>query len=370
MNLFNMLGQALVDRMGSVTGEDYDNWDSEDGSGLRASGQPSPGMAGQLFNPNPQALGQAVAPDPVEVGDITVTGSRPPAPDPVVEVPGVPRIFRKPEPGVEGPAEGYRLGNNRPQDKLPFLRRIQDAMLMAPREKPYHRMTRDQERLKDAMDIYRVDKAAGLRAINDVDPAVALKVENDELDMDTKRLTAEGNLAYKEGMLENAAILRQQRVAELLGRFGRNLNEQNWPQLSKMLYERAVKGGFEGLIPPPGEKFDANWATQISNIGSSAYNQQRLEQIGENQETNAALRGESNEIARIRAQNSRLLANIAAERQRIQEERLRFEQERETWRRSNPYPKAGSGRRTGSNARRTGPTVNGQPLPPGAVPLN
>lgn len=315
------------------------------------------------------ALGQALlqsavgtpgfVPDQTEEDpeDINVTAYKPVAPqqrvvpptEPTVYEPGpLPRVFR-PEEKPEGAEYGYKLGNSRKEDKLPFIQNVQDAILMAYGMEPRNRMERDEARLKDAMDIYRQNKDDGIRAINDINPTLARTIyEKDaELGMKGQELSRQEQEAQRRAQAE-----RLKAFGTIASYANAIRDDASYQRMRPLLQAYIDDHKLQYSLPA---RYDAAIIQDLIKAAMGPYKDTRLEQQGANTESMIARRASASADSRAR---------VAQVEDRIEIARKEAESRaaKRQWEMDNPPASRSPERRTNSGG-------TSRPAPkPGAVP--
>ena len=194
---------------------------------------------------------------------------------------------------------------------------------MANEGKASYAPKRQQEKLQDAMAVYQQDQKAGLRAIAEVDPAMALEVEQQSIKNSLDRSTQAANQAYRRSQIENADALAQSRAFDLLGRRASVLGKDNWAGYANALHAQAAKLGVN--LPPPPAEFNQEWVDTLKRVGSSVYNSTRLDQLDQGQ----AITQQNADTNAYRAQITKELGEMRLAQQReIADLKLKFEKEK------------------------------------------
>lgn len=240
-----------------------------------------------LMNQESQNLGQVPATENEvgamqDNGTITVTGGTPRGNEPkVFEAPPGPRIFR-PQPKPEGAEFGYELGANRSSPMgvkgkaRDILGGIGDAFLVSRGMAPAYEQKRMQEKMQDAMEIYRQNPEEGLRAINSLDPKVAYDMMQD----------AEGN-SLKRAELQRKTDSDQIRIMadgmkawSMIGQTANAIKDQaSYDQMKPILMNFASKYGIPLELPA---KYDPAQINALVSAQMGRWREKRLFQMGQN----------------------------------------------------------------------------------------
>lgn len=202
----------------------------------------------------------------------------------VFTLPPDPRIYRAP-PKPEGAEYGYELGAGRASPlgvkgrARDILGGIGDAFLVANGMNPSYEPKRKQEKMQDAMEIYRQNPQEGMRAINSVDAKLGYDMMQD----------AEGNAIKREEIARKARgddiriMADGMKAWGLIGQTANAITDQaSYDRMKPILMNFASKYGIPLELPA---KYDKAMIDDLVQAQMGRWREKRLFQMGQNVES-------------------------------------------------------------------------------------